>query len=115
MSRVTRLDQFLPVERSKFLGALASAELQAGRFEVSKMEITPPLMPGLVTGLVTVKLASSAIAFSYEDAADNSWVLAFEEDLAAGRFGSSGETSDGGQAEAQAQAMEPEAGGPGPD
>jgi hypothetical protein len=113
MSRVTRLDQFLPVERSKFLGALASAELQAGRFEVSKMEITPPLMPGLVTGLVTVKLASSAIAFSYEDAADNSWVLAFEEDLAAGRFGSPGETGDGDPTETEA--MEPEAGGPAPD
>jgi hypothetical protein len=112
MSRVTRLDQFLPVERSRFLGAVASAELQAGRFEVSRMEITPPLMPGLITGLVTVKLASSAIAFSYEDAADNSWVLAFEEDLAAGRFRSPVETSDGGQTEAQA--MEPRAGGPAP-
>jgi hypothetical protein len=50
------------------------------------MEITPPLMPGHVTALVTVKLASSAIAFSYEESAGSSWVAAFEDDLGAGRF-----------------------------
>ncbi|MFC5498237.1 hypothetical protein ACFPOE_11895 [Caenimonas terrae] len=99
MSRVIRLDQFLPVEKSKFLAALESAGVEAARFEVSKMEISPPLMPGNVTALVTVKLAASALAFSYEDAAGSSWVTAFEEDLAAGRFaghagGASGAASD---------------------
>jgi hypothetical protein len=87
MSRVLRFDQFLPVERTKFLSALEAAALDPAGFEVSKMEISPPLMPGHVTGLVTVKLASSAIAFSYEDAAASSWVVAFEDDLGAGRFG----------------------------
>jgi hypothetical protein len=86
MSRVIRFDQFLPIEKSRFLAALEAARLQAGQFDVSRMEIAPPLMPGNVTGLVTVKLASSAIAFSYEDAAGNSWVTAFEDDLVAGRF-----------------------------
>jgi len=86
MSRVARLEQFLPVEKSKFLAALESAGLAAAQVDVSKMEISPPLMPGNVTALVTVKLAASAIAFSYEDAAGSSWVTAFEEDLAAGRF-----------------------------
>ena len=89
MSRVIRFDQFLPVERSKFLFAIESALLEVGSFEVSKMEITPPLMPGGVTALVTVKLASSAIAFSYEDSPDRSWVLGFEDDLVAGCFGRS--------------------------
>ncbi len=87
MSRVIRFDQFLPVEKSKYLLAIESALLDVGSFEVSKMEITPPLMPGGVTALVTVKLASSAIAFSYEDSPDCSWVLGFEDDLGAGRFG----------------------------
>lgn len=88
MSRVVRFGQFLPVEKSKFLVAIEAASLEPVRFEVSKMEISPPLMPGRVTALVTVKLASSGIAFSYEDCADSSWVGAFEEDLAAGRFAS---------------------------
>lgn len=87
MSRVIRFDQFLPVEKSKFLSALEAARLQGAQFDVSKMEIAPPLMPGNVTALVTVKLASSAIAFSYEDTPASSWVTAFEDDLAAGRFG----------------------------
>lgn len=91
MSRVIRFEQFLPVERSKFLSALRAADLEPGKFEVSKMEITPPLMPEGVTGLVTVKLASSAIAFSYEDSADASWVDPFQDDLRAGRFVGSGQ------------------------
>lgn len=78
MSRVIRFDQFLPVERSKFLSALEAAGLEPDQFGVSKMEISPPLMPGSVTALVTVKLASSAIAFSYEDSTASSWVAAFE-------------------------------------
>ena len=86
MSRIIRFDQFLPVEKSKFLAALESAGLEAARFDVSKMEISPPLMPGDVTALVTVKLAGGAIAYSYEDAAGSSWVTAFEDDLSAGRF-----------------------------
>lgn len=86
MSRVIRFDHFLPVEKTKFLSAIESARLDAGRFDVSKMEISPPLMPGRVTALVTVKLVSSEIAFSYEDAAENSWVIAFADDLGAGRF-----------------------------
>ena len=87
MSRVVRFDHFLPVEKSKFLAALESAGVEAAQFDVSKMEISPPLMPGNVTALVTVKLAAGAIAFSYEDAAGSSWVTAFEDDLAARRFG----------------------------
>lgn len=87
MSRVIRFDQFLPVEKSKFMTALELAGVEAAQFDVSKMEISPPLMPGNVTALVTVKLAAGAIAFSYEDAIGNSWVTAFEGDLAAGRFG----------------------------
>ena len=89
MSRVTRFDQFLPVERSKFLLALETAGLDPLQFDVSKMEISPPLMPGMVSALVTVKLASSAIAiaFSYEDSVASSWVVPFEDDLLAGRFG----------------------------
>ena len=87
MSRVTRFDQFLPVERSKFLLALETAGLDPLQFDVSKMEISPPLMPGMVSALVTVKLASSAIAFSYEDSIASSWVVPFEDDLLAGRFG----------------------------
>lgn len=87
MSRVTRFDQFLPVERSKFLLALETAGLDPLQFNVSKMEISPPLMPGMVSALVTVKLASSAIAFSYEDSVASSWVVPFEDDLLAGRFG----------------------------
>lgn len=94
MSRVIRFDQFLPVEKSKFLSALEAARLQPAQFDVSKMEITPPLMPGNVTALVTVKLASSAIAFSYEDAAGASWVTAFEDDLVAGRFGRRADRND---------------------
>jgi hypothetical protein len=86
LSRVIRFDQFLPVEKSKFLAALESAGVEAARFGVSKMEISPPLMPGNVTALVTVKLAGRAIAFSYEDASGSSWVTAFEDDLVAGRF-----------------------------
>lgn len=93
MSRVTRFDQFLPIERSKFVSALEAADLDPGKFEVSKMEISPPLMPGQVTALVTVKLAASAIAFSYEDAAASSWVAAFADDLGAGRFGPPGARS----------------------
>jgi hypothetical protein len=84
MSRVIRFDQFLPVEKSKFLSALETAGVDGARFEVSKMEISPPLMN--VTALVTVKLAAGALAFSYEDASGASWVCAFEDDLAAGRF-----------------------------
>lgn len=87
MSRIIRFEQFLPVEKTKFLSTLEAAGLQPAQFDVSKMEISPPLMPGNVTALVTVKLASSGIAFSYEDAATSSWVTAFGEDLAAGRFG----------------------------
>jgi hypothetical protein len=87
LSRVVRFDQFLPVEKSKFLAALETAGVEPAQFDVSKMEISPPLMPGNVTALVTVKLAANAIAFSYEDAAGVSWVTAFEGDLAAGRFG----------------------------
>ena len=87
MSRVIRFDQFLPVEKTKFMTALEAAGLDPARFEVSKMEISPPLMPGNVIALVTVKFAAGAIAFSYEDATGNSWVAAFEGDLAAGRFG----------------------------
>ena len=94
MSKVIRFGQFLPVERSKFLLAIEAASLQAGQFEVSKMEISPPLMPGRVTALVTVKLASGGLAFSYEDSADCSWVGAFEEDLVAGRFASEPGSSD---------------------
>jgi hypothetical protein len=86
MSRVIRYDQFLPVEKSKFKAALESAGIDPAQFDVSKMEISPPLMPGNITALVTVKLAAGAIAFSYEDASGSSWVSAFEEDLAAGRF-----------------------------
>lgn len=93
MSRVIRFDQFLPVEKSKFLSALEVAGVEASRFDVSKMEISPPLMPGNVTALVTVKLLASGIATSYEDAAGNSWVGAFEDDLAGGRF--SGRDSGG--------------------
>jgi hypothetical protein len=92
LSRVIRFDQFLPVEKRKFLAALESAGVEAEQFDVSKMEISPPLMPGNVTALVTVKLAAGAIAFSYEDASGNSWVMAFEDDLAAGRF--SGQEAD---------------------
>lgn len=95
MSRVIRFDQFLPVERNKFLSALEAAQLPPGQFEVSKMEISPPLME--VTGLVTVKLAASALAYSYEDAPASSWVEAFIDDLRAGRFGGSGVTSDARQ------------------
>jgi len=86
MSRIIRFDQFLPVEKSKFKAALESAGIAPAQFDVSKMEISPPLMPGNVTALVTVKVAAGAIAFSYEDAAGSSWVSAFEDDLAAGRF-----------------------------
>ena len=86
MSRLARLDQFLPVEKSKFLAALESAGLATAHFDVSKMEISPPLMPGNVTALVTVQLTASSIAVSYEDATGSSWVTAFEDDLAAGRF-----------------------------
>jgi hypothetical protein len=86
MSRLTRFDHFLPIERSKFLAGIEAAELDPGKFDVSRIEITPPLMPGSITGLVTVKLASSAIAFSYEDAIGDSWVNTFLDDLAAGRF-----------------------------
>ncbi len=93
MSRVIRFDQFLPVEKSKFLSALESAGVQAAQFDVSKMEISPPLMPGNVTALVTVKLLASGIANSYEDAVGSSWVGAFEDDLSAGRF--SGQDSGG--------------------
>ena len=89
MSQVIRFDQFHPVEKSKFLVALQLAAFDSGRFEVSKMEISPPMMPGGVTALVTVKLAASAIAFSYEDAAGSSWISGFEDDLRAGRFGGS--------------------------
>lgn len=89
MSRVTRIDQFLPVEQSRFLAALEAARFNPAQFDVLKMEISPPLMPGNVTALVTVKLASSAIAVSYEDAPASSWVAAFVDDLAAGRFGAS--------------------------
>jgi hypothetical protein len=94
MSRVIRFHQFLPVERSKFLAALEGAGLDAGRFHVSKMEISPPLMPGNVTALVTVRLATGVIAFSYEDSCAASWVGAFGEDLRAGHFGGAG-ASDG--------------------
>ena len=87
MSRVICVDQFLPVEKIRFLSTLGAAGLESSQFDVSKMEISPPLMPGNVTALVTMKLASSAIAFSDEDAAAGSWVTAFGEDLAAGRFG----------------------------
>ena len=86
MSRVIRFDQFLPVEKSKFMAALEAAGVEPAQFDVSKMEIFPPLMPGNVTALVTVKFAAGEIAFSYEDAGANSWVTAFEGDLAAGRF-----------------------------
>jgi hypothetical protein len=96
MSRVIRFDHFLPVEKSKFLAALDAASLDAGRFDVSKMEISPPLMPGHVTALVTVKLVGEAIAFSYEDAPGNSWVRDFEGDLGAGRFaGAPRDTAEG--------------------
>ena len=47
MSRITHFEQFMPVEKSKFLAALQSAGVDAARFEVSKMEISPPLMPGI--------------------------------------------------------------------
>lgn len=94
MSRVIRFDQFLPVEKSKFLSALEAARLPPAQFDVSKMEIAPPLMPGNVTALVTVKLASSAIAFCYEDAAGSSWVTAFEDDLIAGRFSGRADRDD---------------------
>ncbi len=87
MSRVVRIDQFLPVEKTRFLAALEAARLNPAQFDVSKMDISPPLMPGNVTALVTVKLAASAIAFSYEDAPGSSWVAAFVDDLTAGRFG----------------------------
>lgn len=86
MSRVIGFDQFLPVEKSKFFSALETAGVEAAQFDVSKMEIAPPLMPGNVTALVTVKLLVSGIANSYEDAVGSSWVAAFEDDLAAGRF-----------------------------
>ena len=86
MSRLIRFDQFLPVEKSKFMAALESAGIGRPQFDVSKVEISPPLMPGNITALVTVKLAADGIAFSYEDAAGSSWVTAFEDDLAAGRF-----------------------------
>ena len=93
MSRVIRLDQFLPVEKSKFKAALEAAGIASTQFDVSKMEISPPLMPGNITALVTVKLAASAIAFCYEEAAGGSWVAAFEDDLAAGRFSGQGGAS----------------------
>lgn len=86
MSRVIRFDQFLPVEQGKFLSALTSAGVEAAQFDVSKMEISPPLMPGNVIALVTVKLWASGIANSYEDAVGSSWVGAFAADLAAGLF-----------------------------
>lgn len=91
MSRIVRFEQFLPVEKSKFLAAVERAGLEPAQFEVSRMEISPPLMPGNVTALVTVKLAASAIACSYEDAPASSWVAAFVDDLDAGRFGAPGE------------------------
>ena len=94
MSRVVRFDQFLPVEKSRFLSALETAGMESARFDVSKMEISPPLMPGDVTALVTVKLAASAIAFSYEDSSGSSWVKAFEDDLGAGRFNAQGAGAD---------------------
>lgn len=87
MSRVIRFEQFLPVEKSKFLAAVEGVGRDAGQFQVSKMEISPPLMPGNVTALVTVRLAAGEIAFSYEDGSAGSWVVGFEEDLLAGRFG----------------------------
>lgn len=64
----------------------ATAGVEAAQFDVSKMEISPPLMPGNVTALVTVRLLASGIANSYEDAVGSSWVAAFEDDLSAGRF-----------------------------
>lgn len=94
MSRVIRFDQFLSVEKSRFLSALEAAGIEAARFDVSKMEISPPLMPGDVTALVTVKLTASAIAFSYEDSTGSSWVKAFEDDLGAGRFNIQGAGAD---------------------
>ena len=94
MSSVIRFDQFLPVEKSRFLSALETAGMEAARFNVSKMEISPPLMPGDVTALVTVKLAASAVAFSYEDSSGSSWVKAFEDDLGAGRFNTQGAGAD---------------------
>ncbi|GAC1599253.1 MAG: hypothetical protein NVS3B2_00090 [Ramlibacter sp.] len=87
MSRVIRFEQFLPVEKSKFRAALEAVDLDPGQFQVSKMEISPPLMPGQVTALVTVRLAAGEIAFSYEDSTALSWVAGFEEDLLTGRFG----------------------------
>jgi hypothetical protein len=87
MSRVIRFEQFLPVEKSKFLAALEGVGLDAGQFQVSKMEIAPPLMPGNVTALVTVRLAAGEIAFSYEDSSAGSWVAGFDEDLRSGHFG----------------------------
>lgn len=87
MSRVVNIEQFQPVEQTRFLAAVEAAGLNPARFDVAKMEISPPLMPGNVTALVTVKLAASAIACSYEDAPASSWIAAFVDDLAAGRFG----------------------------
>lgn len=96
MSRVIRFDQFLPVEKSKFMAALEAAGVKAAQFDVSKMEISPPLMPGDVTALVTVKFSAGEIAFSYEDSVANSWVAAFEGDLAAGRFARQNRGADAG-------------------
>lgn len=96
MSSVIRFDQFLPVEKSKFMAALEAAGVERAQFDVSKMEISPPLMPGNVTALVTVKLVAGEIAFSYEDAVANNWVTAFVGDLAAGRFASRNYGADGG-------------------
>lgn len=110
MSRVIRFEQFLPVEQSKFLTALETAGLEPAQFDVSKMEISPPLMPGNVTALVTVKLAADAIAFCYEDAAGASWVAGFEDDLAARRFsGRTGDTASDRRALESGQAEHPPA------
>jgi hypothetical protein len=109
MSRIIRFDHFLPVERSKFLSALEAGALDAAKFEVSKMEISPPLMPGVITALVTVKLASRALAFSYEDAVASSWVEAFQQDLRDGCFGPVKAASPAGAAESDAAASGPAA------
>ena len=96
MSRVVRFDQFLPVEKRKYMTALEAAGVEPSHFDVSKMEISPPLMPGNITALVTVKFAAEAISFSYEDGVGNSWVAAFESDLAAGRFDGRDSGADAG-------------------
>jgi hypothetical protein len=86
MKQKLQLQDFPAAELEGFIRTLQAAGHTVSQFDVSQVPIDPPLLPGPMVGIVTVKRMSNGAACTYVVTEESPWLADFEADLAAGRF-----------------------------